>query len=205
MENVILFRASNLGEYAYNKLKNDNDIYFFCDNDSKKWRKKFCGIDIISTEELCKYKNYNIIITSMYWKEIYKQIDRLGFKNVYVYIIDNEKFEEYNKEYPESIWIETTNYCNENCKFCFHYNNAMIRKRGYMSLELYKKIINKIGFFKPRIDLHHSGEPFLHKDLYEFINYAKKFDLDVGFTTNGTLIDKNNYYILKTGVNRINI
>ncbi|HID0762295.1 TPA: radical SAM/SPASM domain-containing protein [Clostridium botulinum] len=122
-----------------------------------------------------------------------------------MYTTDKEKFEEYNKEHPESVWIETTNYCNENCKFCFHYNNAMIRKKGCMSLDLYKKIINEIKFFKPRINLHHSGEPFLHKNLYEFINYAKEFNLNVGFTTNGTLIDKDDYYILRTGIDRINI
>lgn len=205
MENVILFGASNLGEYAYNNINNKNNICFFSDNCSEKWGKKFCGIDIISIDELCKYKNYNIVITSMYWKEIYAQLNKLEFKNIYVYTTNNEKLEEHNKEYPESIWIETTNCCNEKCKFCFHYNNSMVRKKGYMSLELYKKIINEVKIFNPKINLHHSGEPFLHKDLYKFIDYANKFNLDVGLTTNGTLIDKDNYYILKTGINRLNI
>ncbi|APC79822.1 TPA: nucleoside-diphosphate sugar epimerase/dehydratase [Clostridium botulinum] len=85
MKNVILFGASNLGEYAYNNLKNNNDICFFSDNNSRIWGKKFCGIDIISIEELCEYKNYNIIVTSMYWKEICKQIAKLGFKKIYIY------------------------------------------------------------------------------------------------------------------------
>ncbi|MCY6959569.1 radical SAM/SPASM domain-containing protein [Clostridium brassicae] len=121
-------------------------------------------------------------------------MNELGFENIYVYTNNNETFEEYDNEYPESIWIETTNYCN-----------AMVRKKGYMSLDLYKKIINELKFFKPMINLHYSGETFLHKDLYEIINYAKGFNLDVGFTTNGTLIDKDNYCILKTGIDRINI
>ncbi|UUN83211.1 hypothetical protein K8O62_002782 [Clostridium botulinum] len=55
-EKVVIFGASKLGEIAYGLLKDKYDIRFFCDNDNNKWNNKFCGINIISPEELLKLK-----------------------------------------------------------------------------------------------------------------------------------------------------
>jgi radical SAM protein with 4Fe4S-binding SPASM domain len=53
--------------------------------------------------------------------------------------------------------------------------------------------------------LHHSGESFLHKDLFEFIHYAKEAHLTVGLTTNGTLLAREDFRILSTGIDSLNI
>ena len=110
-----------------------------------------------------------------------------------------------SNSYPQSIWIEPTNYCNLNCVFCFQSNNAMTREKGMMEYKLFKKFIDDVETFKPEVILHHSGESFLHNDLFKFIRYAKKKDFKVGMTTNGTLLSKNNFEILTTGIDGINI
>lgn len=107
--------------------------------------------------------------------------------------------------YPRAIWIEPTNYCNLNCVFCFQSNNTMTRSKGFMSYKLFKKFIDDVEKFKPEIILHHSGESFLHNDLFKFIRYAKEKGLKVGMTTNGTLLSKNDFEILNTGIDGINI
>lgn len=109
------------------------------------------------------------------------------------------------RAYPKSIWIELTNKCNLRCEFCFHSNDSMTRKKGSMDFETFKKIIKDIEGFKPRLSLHHSGESFLHKDLLRFIGYAKEHGLYVGLTTNGTLIDKDNFSVLDSGLDQLNI
>lgn len=80
---VILFGASNMGEEAYSLLKDRYDIVNFCDNDEKKWGKKFCNTPIISPDDLklSKYKDIEIIITSTYNIEISQQLRNMNLKN----------------------------------------------------------------------------------------------------------------------------
>ena len=106
---------------------------------------------------------------------------------------------------PKDIYIEPTNICNLQCSFCFHANNAMRRKKGTMTFKTFKRLVDDVKSFKPNLVLHHSGESFVHKELFDFIRYAKKAGLRVSLTTNGTLVDKNDFEILDTGIDGINI
>jgi len=84
------------------------------------------------------------------------------------------------------IYIEITNNCNLNCSFCSKVN----RKKKYMSLEEYEKILNKIKDYTNYIYLHVKGEPLLHPKVIEMIKLAEKYKLKVNLTTNGVLFDK---------------
>jgi FkbM family methyltransferase len=81
---LVLFGASQLGIKVLNILKRKNvNVDFFCDNNSQKWNTELCGIKVISPAELAGLdKNLNIIITSMWHKEIINQLHKLGFYNV---------------------------------------------------------------------------------------------------------------------------
>ena len=61
-------------------------IDFYCDNDLQKTGKKDpygYGIDVISVEELKKYKEETaVLIPTRYYKEIYRQLKELGFPMV---------------------------------------------------------------------------------------------------------------------------
>ena len=84
------------------------------------------------------------------------------------------------------IYIEITNNCNLNCSFCSKVN----RKKKYMSLEEYEKILNKIKDYTSYIYLHVKGEPLLHPKAIEMIKLAEQYKLKVNLTTNGVLFDK---------------
>ena len=84
------------------------------------------------------------------------------------------------------IYIEITNNCNLNCSFCSKVN----RKKKYMSLEEYEKILNKIKDYTNYIYLHVKGEPLLHPKVIEMIKLAEQYKLKVNLTTNGVLFDK---------------
>lgn len=93
------------------------------------------------------------------------------------------------KKLPEEIFIEATNACNLRCLVCpTHF--AMKRERGYMSLDLFKSIIDefKDKKQKPKISMIFAGEPLLHKDIDKFIEYASRSGHETFISTNATLL-----------------
>lgn len=93
MESIILFGASTLGEKAFQKMKKDYKIEFFCDNDSKKWGQIFNGKKVIKPLDLLKYKDYKIVITSSYIYAIGEQLDNMNIHSYYVYVnVDKDNY-----------------------------------------------------------------------------------------------------------------
>ena len=82
----------------------------------------------------------------------------------------------------------------------------MTRKKGMMSRQLFAKVVDEIADHDTKmVTLHHSGESFLHKGLFDCIRYAKGKGLTMAITTNGTLLDKDDFEILGTGIDVINV
>jgi radical SAM protein with 4Fe4S-binding SPASM domain len=106
---------------------------------------------------------------------------------------------------PKTVWIEPTNACNLKCSWCFQANGAMTRPLGMMTFETFKRVISEIEPFKPQINMHLAGESFLHKELIQMVEHAKKHGLTVAMTTNGTLLRKNDFAILDSGIDFINV
>lgn len=111
-------------------------------------------------------------------------------------------------EYPLNIAVEVTNFCNLNCIMCG--NDKLTRPRGYMSMDLYKKIIEETARENKntRIWLDFYGEALLAGyKLYYMIDYAKKSGLgNICINTNGTLLKKEYAeMLLDSGVNYISI
>ena len=84
----------------------------------------------------------------------------------------------------KKIYIEITNICNLKCKFC----PETSRKKEYMSLEKFEKIISKIHNYTNLVCLHVKGEPLLHNNLDGILKILEKYNLKANITTNGTLI-----------------
>ncbi|MDR0581234.1 MAG: radical SAM protein [Holosporaceae bacterium] len=106
--------------------------------------------------------------------------------------------------FPKHIWIELTNICNSRCLFCAH--RKMSRKRSEINPNLYKRIlqeaaregVKKIGLFA-------NGEPFISKNLAEYIRLAKNIGIEyVYITTNGTLATKERLIeVIESGLDSI--
>ena len=102
----------------------------------------------------------------------------------------------------KKIYIETTNICNLSCNFC----PKTSRKLGFMSIENFKEIINKIDGYTKHIYLHLMGEPFLNKNLKDFLQSAKDANINVNITSNGTLINNVKEILINSkAVRQINI
>ncbi len=91
----------------------------------------------------------------------------------------------------KNIYVEITKACNLKCRFC---PSSSVNSHEYLSFESFKHIIDQIKDYTDGIYLHILGEPLLHKEVFDFIEYASKY-LKVSLTTNGHLI-KNHYFEL---------
>ena len=93
---------------------------------------------------------------------------------------------------PKNALIELTNVCNHACVFCF--NPEMKRKNGQLDFKTFENFIKKtVEEGVEEVGLYSTGEPFMTKNLHDFIAKAKELGVRrVYITSNGALasIDK---------------
>ncbi len=107
-------------------------------------------------------------------------------------------------DFPNRITVELTNQCNVSCTFCPRQSVDM--KIGFMSMELYKKIIDEASDHLPvKLVIFFRGESLLHPEFIECVKYAK--DKGIGpiqyatnaFELTNDMADK----LLETGIDFI--
>ena len=105
------------------------------------------------------------------------------------------------KKLYKRVYIEITNVCNLNCKFC----PKTIREKRYMRVDEFKLIINKIKDYTDYIYLHIKGEPLMHPNLEEIVDIIAKNNLQINITTNGRLLKDKLDIINSKKIRQINI
>ena len=86
----------------------------------------------------------------------------------------------------KKVYIEITNVCNLNCNFC----PKTSRELKFMDRESFEYIVKSIRSYTDYVYFHLMGEPFLNKELQNFLNICGENFLKVNLTTNGTLINE---------------
>jgi MoaA/NifB/PqqE/SkfB family radical SAM enzyme len=83
----------------------------------------------------------------------------------------------YHLPLPSVMMIENTNHCNAECVMCPR--ELLSRKRGFMDIGLFEKLIREVSSLKrkPVTHLHGFGEPMLDKLLPERIRLAKAYGI----------------------------
>jgi organic radical activating enzyme len=88
--------------------------------------------------------------------------------------------------------LEITNHCNFRCHFC----PLAVSERSpeYMDTKLAKSIIQQLHEhgYRNTLCFHLLGEPFLHPDIDEILEYSSKKTFETLLLTNGSLFTKNN-------------
>ena len=97
----------------------------------------------------------------------------------------------------KKIYLEITNNCNLSCDFCI--KNKRVNK--FMTFDEFKNILSKLDNHTKYLYFHVLGEPLLHPNINEFIDYASN-NYKINITTNGYLIDriKNNKNIRQLNI-----
>lgn len=89
---------------------------------------------------------------------------------------------------PNTIDLELSYFCNQNCKWCF-YNDY--HKHSYLSIDQIKKIVdfavcNRVKW----LILSGGGEPTVHPFFSDIISYINRSGMNYLIITNGMLLNK---------------
>ncbi|OQY38353.1 MAG: hypothetical protein B6226_03810 [Candidatus Cloacimonetes bacterium 4572_65] len=86
--------------------------------------------------------------------------------------------------YPTAVMIEPTNICNLKCPLCPSGNGTLKRAKGFMSFELFKKVIDEVKDYVTMIILWNQGEPYLNPEFNRMVKYATDAGLFTLVSTN---------------------
>ena len=94
------------------------------------------------------------------------------------------------EDFPPLIHVELSPLCNYRCKFCFQQNEDHFKGMNFMSLDLFKTIIDQSEGNVPYITFSNRGEPTMNPNFVEMMKYCKGKFLDIKLNTNGSLLTK---------------
>ena len=109
---------------------------------------------------------------------------------------------------PEVIRVDLTYKCNLRCKICFEFGENPKEKikdnseDESISIELLKKIINEVCYFKPTFYLS-GGEPLIYPQIIELLEYLQNKKVYCLINTNGVLLEKYAEDLVRLGVDKI--
>ena len=152
-----------------------------------------------SCEEILERINKNSKIPLVFLSDLFvtylKSFQELGLVSLSKEI--NKKInpkilkEQNNPEFlsaPTQIAVLLTNECNLRCSHCGNENRE--KKGNELTQEEWFKIIDECSEMGVFVFNASGGEPFVRKDWYEILNYARKKGIEIGITSNGTLINE---------------
>lgn len=98
----------------------------------------------------------------------------------------------------EEIIIDISASCNAKCPFCPRIFMPHERSKGFMSLELYMKILNdaKDNNIK-KLRLYSTAEPTMHPKFDTIIDIAKEKGFEISLSTNASLLHKHIDSVMK--------
>lgn len=105
---------------------------------------------------------------------------------------------------PVAASIEPNNTCNLRCPECPAGNNELTRDQGFMSPSLFRSVIDQLSPQLAYLTLYFQGEPYLNKQLFEFISYARSRKIFVATSTNGHFFnEKTIRQTIESGLNKL--
>jgi radical SAM protein with 4Fe4S-binding SPASM domain len=90
---------------------------------------------------------------------------------------------------PDFVNIETTRFCNLQCRMCIQFNEGLTVAGPHMELEVFEKVAREVFPFVRRWQPTVSGEPTMTKDFREMLAIAESFGVKAEMVTNATLLD----------------
>ncbi|MGC1389865.1 MAG: radical SAM/SPASM domain-containing protein [Bacteroidales bacterium] len=103
---------------------------------------------------------------------------------------------------PVSISTELTNNCNLNCPQCYSGSGIMGRKRGFMDIKLFEKVMKELNPYLYNVNLFFQGEPMLHPFFFSFVDNCLIPHSVV--STNGHFLSvKSSEQIVRTRLNKL--
>jgi radical SAM protein with 4Fe4S-binding SPASM domain len=94
------------------------------------------------------------------------------------------------KGMPVSIGMELTNNCNLQCAQCCSGSGQMTRKKGFMEVDLFRKVMKELAPYLYNVNLYFQGEPMMHPQFFSLLGHCKGINSVV--STNGHFLSEEN-------------
>lgn len=104
--------------------------------------------------------------------------------------------------YPYILMVEPTNTCNLRCPLCAYGAGGLSRSKTFLKFEIFQKVINELGKSLFTIMFWNQGEPFLHEEFLQMVNYASKKGIYTFTSTNAHFLE-NAEEIVLSGLDEI--
>src|SRR3970040_1629006 len=104
------------------------------------------------------------------------------------------------RPFPINIEVDLTELCNHGCSFCY---SAWYRKwdRSSLDTDIVKQRLEEARNMGTKsITFTGGGEPMLHKDFMEILQYSTQLGLENGLITNGSAVTEKNVGELRKNV-----
>lgn len=135
-------------------------------------------IDIIKVftrrEMVITFDKIDFRYTNLSWKKIWN-----WFLGEISFLLKTKKV----WGYPTHIQIEPSLVCNLRCPMCYTTTHNV--KGGLMSFDNFKSIMDEVGDYMLFLHFWGWGEPFMNKEIFSMIKYAKNKGIKVITSTNG--------------------
>ena len=233
MKVVICMKGLIIGSSTMNtlnliktKLKDVNDIEFVIKNNLNL--KELENYSVIAIEwsfkEKIKKYLYNLKGKKVYFflNDIFVDIeDKEKIKLLEKSFLENEQWQfckaineiklyaniinenTYLDSYPMRLQIETTDLCNAKCIMCSHaYNTGT----GLNPLKqgITKKLKNVLPYVR-NIIIHGNGEPFINKNIVEYLNEFLKYEIRFVSNTNLSIVNEDLIELWNKSFDELNI
>jgi radical SAM protein with 4Fe4S-binding SPASM domain len=147
-------------------------------------------------------KNYltSLLLLSGMFKSLIKPVNLL--KVGYSYLSSSVTGRTDISGMPPSISTELTNNCNLHCPHCSSGSGLMERARGFMDVELFKKIMKELGPYLYTMNLYFQGEPMMHPSFFPILEHCTAPNIVV--STNGHFLKgENAEKVVKSRLNKL--
>lgn len=85
---------------------------------------------------------------------------------------------------PTVLALDPTNICQLRCPLCATGTGAATHRKGLMPFDLFKRIVDRLGPSLYELHLYNWGEPLLNKSFCDMIEYASRYPIRIGTSTN---------------------
>lgn len=120
----------------------------------------------------------------------------------YSYLISAVTGRPYTNSMPLAVGVELTNNCNLKCPECTTGSGRMTRKRGYMDIDLFIRVMKELKPYLFNTNLYFQGEPMLHPGFFSFLESS--LDTYTTVSTNGHFLsDVNCERLIKSGLDKL--
>lgn len=101
------------------------------------------------------------------------------------------------------VYVELSSECNFDCEMCFRQTFAS--QTGSMEAQILERVKEELRTLPDlkEVVLGGLGEPLLHPQITDLIDFLKRRDVAVSVTTNGALLDSFIDDFIRVGVNRV--